>query len=89
MPRALVLGGTGLVGRAVARRLLGEGWQVDLTGRDPGHLPDDDGGDAARRLGVRLPAGTALQRRPLDRFDAGELRILRDLKVGDAMPEQQ
>lgn len=39
MPRALVLGGTGLVGRAIARRLLSAGWQVDLTGRNPAHLP--------------------------------------------------
>jgi len=39
MPRALVVGGTGLVGRATARRLLAAGWQVDLTGRDPAHLP--------------------------------------------------
>jgi nucleoside-diphosphate-sugar epimerase len=41
MPRAFVIGGTGLVGRAVARRLLAAGWQVDLTGRDPTHLPAD------------------------------------------------
>jgi nucleoside-diphosphate-sugar epimerase len=33
--RALILGGTGLVGRAAARRLLAAGWQVDVTGRDP------------------------------------------------------
>src|SRR6476659_4738154 len=33
MPRALVLGGTGQVGVAVARRLLNAGWDVDLTGR--------------------------------------------------------
>ncbi len=39
MPRALILGGTGLIGRATARRLLTAGWRVDLTGRDPGHLP--------------------------------------------------
>jgi nucleoside-diphosphate-sugar epimerase len=39
MPRALVVGGTGMIGRAVARRLLAAGWQVDLTGRDPGHMP--------------------------------------------------
>ncbi|RHA39814.1 NAD-dependent epimerase/dehydratase family protein [Cellulomonas rhizosphaerae] len=32
--RALVLGGTGLVGSAVARRLLAAGWSVDVTGRD-------------------------------------------------------
>ncbi|HEY1825855.1 MAG TPA: NAD-dependent epimerase/dehydratase family protein [Acidimicrobiales bacterium] len=35
MPRALVLGGTGVVGRAVAQRLLESGWSVDITGRDP------------------------------------------------------
>lgn len=39
MPRALIVGGTGLIGRATARRLLAAGWQVDLTGRDPAHLP--------------------------------------------------
>ena len=41
MPRALIVGGTGLIGRATARRLLAAGWQVDLTGRDPAHLPAD------------------------------------------------
>jgi len=39
MPRALIVGGTGLIGRATARRLLAAGWQVDLTGRNPAHLP--------------------------------------------------
>ena len=41
MPRALILGGTGLIGRATARRLLASGWQVDLAGRDPGRMPAD------------------------------------------------
>jgi nucleoside-diphosphate-sugar epimerase len=41
MRRALIVGGTGLIGRATARRLLSAGWQVDLTGRDPAHLPAD------------------------------------------------
>jgi len=41
MARALILGGTGLVGSATARRLLAAGWQVDLTGRVPAHLPTD------------------------------------------------
>lgn len=41
MPRALVLGGTGAIGRAVARRLLAAGWTVDLTGRDPAGMPVD------------------------------------------------
>jgi nucleoside-diphosphate-sugar epimerase len=38
---ALVVGGTGLIGRAVARRLLSAGWQVTVTGRDPRRMPDD------------------------------------------------
>ncbi|MFI6424006.1 NAD-dependent epimerase/dehydratase family protein [Promicromonospora sp. NPDC050880] len=41
MRRAVILGGTGVLGRAVARRLLASGWQVDVTGRDPGRLPTD------------------------------------------------
>jgi nucleoside-diphosphate-sugar epimerase len=38
---ALVIGGTGLIGRAVARRLLSAGWQVTVTGRDPRRMPAD------------------------------------------------
>jgi nucleoside-diphosphate-sugar epimerase len=38
VPRALVLGGTGQVGVAVAKRLLAAGWDVDLTGRNPPRL---------------------------------------------------
>lgn len=41
MPRALIVGGTGMVGRATARRLLAAGWDVCLTGRDSGRLPAD------------------------------------------------
>ncbi len=43
MPRALSLGGTGLVGRATARHLVAAGWEVDVTGRDPARLADDGG----------------------------------------------
>lgn len=39
MPRALILGGTGPIGRATAERLLRASWKVDLTGRDPSNLP--------------------------------------------------
>jgi len=39
--RALVLGGTGQIGLATARRLVGRGWHVDVTGRHPAKLPDD------------------------------------------------
>ncbi|SNY67042.1 NAD-dependent epimerase/dehydratase family protein [Paractinoplanes atraurantiacus] len=41
MRSALVVGGTGLIGRAVARRLVSAGWRVTVTGRDPGHMPAD------------------------------------------------
>lgn len=58
MRRAVILGGTGLVGRAVARRLSRAGWQVDVTGRDASRLP----GDLAA-AGVRFHAA--------ERSDAG------------------
>jgi nucleoside-diphosphate-sugar epimerase len=48
VPRALILGGTGLIGRACARRLLAAGWQVDLTGRDAAHMPPDIAADGGR-----------------------------------------
>jgi nucleoside-diphosphate-sugar epimerase len=41
MPSAVVIGGTGLIGRAVARRLIRAGWQVAVTGRDPDRMPGD------------------------------------------------
>jgi nucleoside-diphosphate-sugar epimerase len=41
MPRALVMGGTGAIGCATARRLLAAGWQVGLTGRDASRVPAD------------------------------------------------
>ena len=34
MPRALILGGTGLIGGAAARRLRQAGWTVDAPGRE-------------------------------------------------------
>jgi nucleoside-diphosphate-sugar epimerase len=37
--RALVLGGTGAIGLATARRLAARGWDVDVTGHDPRKLP--------------------------------------------------
>lgn len=41
MPRAVILGGTGFIGRAVARRLLDEGWSVALAGRGTHPVPPD------------------------------------------------
>jgi nucleoside-diphosphate-sugar epimerase len=48
MPRALVLGGTGAIGRATARRLLAAGWQVDLTARNRSRFPHDIAAAGAR-----------------------------------------
>ena len=39
MKRAVILGGTGVLGRAIAQRLLDAGWQVDITGRDASKMP--------------------------------------------------
>jgi nucleoside-diphosphate-sugar epimerase len=39
MRRAVILGGTGVVGRAAALRLLEDGWDVDVTGRDSARMP--------------------------------------------------
>lgn len=61
--RALILGGTGMIGRATARHLLEAGWEVDVTGRDPGHLPRDLAED-----GVRFHAA--------DRADANAMRAV-------------
>lgn len=39
--RAVILGGTGAIGGAVAARLAAAGWSVDVTGRDPGLMPQE------------------------------------------------
>ena len=41
MARVLILGGSGAVGQAVARRLLASGWAVDITGRRPVGVPEE------------------------------------------------
>lgn len=55
--RALILGGTGMIGRAIARRLLAAGWSVDLAGRDPARMPRDvaDAGGRFRAAGYDDP----------------------------------
>jgi nucleoside-diphosphate-sugar epimerase len=60
--RAVILGGTGVIGRAVAGRLLAAGWQVDATGRDAAHVPDE------------LAGAPGFAFIPGDRTDAGALR---------------
>lgn len=48
MPRALILGGTGAIGRATASRLLAGGWEIELTGRDPSRMPAELAAQGAR-----------------------------------------
>ena len=60
VPRALIVGGTGPIGRATARRLVAAGWHVDVTGRDAARLPED-----LAAAGVKFVAA--------DRDDAGQL----------------
>jgi len=65
-----VIGGTGPIGLATARRLLAAGWEVDLTGRDPERLPAELAAAEARfvaadrtnpvQLGDALGAGADL-----------------------------
>lgn len=50
MRRALIIGGTGLIGRAVATRLLAADWRVDLMGRDASHMPQELAAAGARFL---------------------------------------
>lgn len=37
----MILGGTGVVGSAIAERLVRQGWRVTVTGRDPQRMPED------------------------------------------------
>jgi len=60
--RAVVLGGTGVLGRAAARRLLDAGWTVDLVGRDASHVPSDLMIKGARFLAVDRQNSAALGR---------------------------
>ena len=39
MPRAVLIGGTGMIGRAAARALVGDGWDVVAVSRS-GTLPE-------------------------------------------------
>ena len=72
MPRALIVGGTGLVGRAAARRLLAAGWRVDLTGRNPDRLP----GEIAAAGGRFVPAERSVAGQLLTALGDGADRLV-------------
>jgi nucleoside-diphosphate-sugar epimerase len=60
MRRAVIIGGTGLIGRALARRLLAAGWQVDITGRDAAHMPTSLVQAGARFIAADRSDGAAM-----------------------------
>jgi nucleoside-diphosphate-sugar epimerase len=60
MSSVVVLGGTGVIGRAVARRLVAAGWDVTVVGRDRSRVPED-----VAAAGGRFVAA--------DRHESGEL----------------
>lgn len=63
MRRAMIIGGTGAVGRATARRLLAAGWNVDVIARRAGRMPAD-----IAAAGGRF--------RTADRSDIGQLQAV-------------
>ena len=72
MPSAVILGGTGVVGSAIARHLAPRNWQVAVIGRDQRRMPAD-----LTELGVRFAA--------CDRTDITGLRSLLGLGGHDLL----
>ncbi|MQA82181.1 MAG: NAD-dependent epimerase/dehydratase family protein [Streptosporangiales bacterium] len=58
--RAFVIGGSGLVGRAICRRLVSTGWEVDVVGRDAARLPADLAASGAEFVAADRDDATAL-----------------------------
>ena len=60
MKRAVILGGTGVLGRAIAWRLIRAGWAVDVTGRDRTKMPADLAAAGARFIAAERRDDAAL-----------------------------
>lgn len=60
MKRAVILGGTGVLGRAIAWRLIKAGWAVDVTGRDERRMPGDLAAAGARFIASERRNSAAL-----------------------------
>lgn len=73
MARAVILGGTGAVGRATARRLRAAGWEVVATGRDPEAFPA-----SLEREGVRFVRSDRWEARDVNAALGGGADLLVD-----------
>lgn len=60
MKRAVILGGTGVLGRAIAWRLISSGWTVDITGRTQRKMPADLAAAGARFIAAERRDAAAL-----------------------------
>lgn len=58
--RAFIIGGSGLVGRAISRRLLSTGWDVDVLARNAAHLPADLAGSGVRFVAADRADGATI-----------------------------
>ncbi len=59
VPSALILGGTGVIGRAAAARLAAAGWSVDVVGRNQTRMPSTLTGVSFRMGNRRSPESLA------------------------------
>jgi nucleoside-diphosphate-sugar epimerase len=59
--QAVIIGGTGAIGRATARRLLAAGWSVDLMGRNPARMPRDIAAAGGRFIAAGRAGGGPVQ----------------------------
>jgi nucleoside-diphosphate-sugar epimerase len=90
MPRAVLIGGNGMIGRAAARALAGDGWEVVAVSRS-GSLPDglaelgvqaavaDRGDDAQLRAVLGTGADVLLDTMAFTREDGEQLNALAGL----------
>ena len=80
MPRAVILGGTGAIGYAVANRLLADNWTIISTGRNRAHFPF-----SLAKKGVRFEVTDRGDSRSLAKVLAGGADLLVDCVCYDAV----
>lgn len=84
MSRALILGGTGAIGRATALRLLRDGWDVEVTGRVSQHFSPD-----VSQLGGRFLLSDRHDATHLKSAFRGDVDLLVDCACYSALDAEQ